>query len=207
MQSTLEENIVHPKLERIANILGFVGWSSLWVQAGFGAASILMLLFAITGRSFNQAVTSTPGIPVAGYSQGTTPGSGVILFWAVCGVLVLLFSIFMAFRITRYAKRLRNPNSALHPKKAEVMQLLKIAAIAGFVGMLLTIIGSGSSLGVLLAKSITQPQGVAVYDPTRIIRPIDIFAAIANMSGIIAHFIGTAAAGGLFIWLHPELYK
>lgn len=205
MQSTLEENTVHPKLERISNILRFVGWASLWVQAGFGAASILMLLFAITGRSFNQAVTPTPGIPVAAYTQGTTPGSGVIIFWAVCGVLVLLFSVFMAFRITRYAKRLRNPDSALHPKKVELMQLLKIAAIAGFVGMLLTIIGTGSSLSVLLAKSITVPQGVAIYDPTRSIRPIDIFGAIANMSGIMSHFIGTSAAAGLFIWLHPEL--
>ncbi len=205
MESTLETNIVHPKLERIANILRFVGWSSLWVQVGFGAAAILMLLFAITGRSFNQAVTPIPGVPVTSYTQGTTPGSGVIIFWAICGVLVLLFSVFMAFRITRYAKRLRNPDSALHPKKAEVMQLLKIAAIAGFVGMLLTIVGTSSSFSVLLAKSITQPQGVAIYDPTRIIRPIDIFAAIANMSGIIAHFIGTSAAAGLFIWLHPEL--
>lgn len=206
MQSTLEENTVHPKLERISKVLGIVGWSSLWVQAGFGAASILMLLFAITGRSFNQAVTPRPGVPVAGgYTQGTTPGSGGIIFWAVCGVLVLLFSVFMAFRITRYAKRLRNPDSAVHPKKAELMQLLKIAAIAGFIGMLLTIIGSSSSLSVLLAKSITEPQGVAIYDPTRTIRPIDIFGAIANMSGIVSHFIGTSAAAGLFIWLHPEL--
>jgi hypothetical protein len=205
MQSTLEENTLHPKLERISKVLGFVGWSSLWVQTGFGAASILMLLFAITGRSFNQAVTPRPGVPVTGYTQGTTPGSGGIIFWAVCGVLVLLFSVFMAFRITRYAKRLRNPDSAVHPKKAELMQLLKIAAIAGFIGMLLTIIGSSSSLSVLLAKSITEPQGVAIYDPTRTIRPIDIFGAIANMSGIISHFIGTSAAAGLFIWLHPEL--
>jgi hypothetical protein len=58
---------------------------------------------------------------------------------------------------------------------------------------------------VLLSKSIAQPQGVAIYDPTRIIRALDIFVAIANMRGIAAHFVGTGASAGLFIWLHPEL--
>lgn len=40
---------------------------------------------------------------------------------------------------------------------------------------------------MLLSKSIAQPQGVAIYDPTRIIRALDIFVAIANMSGIAPH--------------------
>jgi Protein of unknown function (DUF3611) len=198
MQSTLETNTANPKLERIANILRFTGWATVWLQLGLGAASVLMLLFAITGRNFTQAVTPTPGIPIPTYTQGTTPGVGVSIFWAVCGILALLFS-------TRYAKRLRNPNPQVHPQKAQVMQLLQVAAIAGFVGMLLFIIGSLSGLGVLLAKSIAQPQGVAIYDPNRLIRSLDVFVAMANVIGIATHFVGTAASGGLFVWLHPEL--
>lgn len=204
MQSTLQSNTINPDLERIANILRFAGWVSLWVQIGFGAASALMLLFAITGRNFSQAVAPVPGYPV-NLNRGGTPGTGVSIFWAVCGILALLFSIYLAFRLTRYARLLRNPNPELHPKKAQVMQLLRIAVIAGFVGMLLTIIGTSVGLGVLLAKSIAQPQGVAIYDPNRIIRSLDIFVAMANMNGVIAHFIGTGFGAGLFIWLHPQL--
>ncbi|MFL9449620.1 DUF3611 family protein [Tolypothrix bouteillei VB521301_2] len=206
MQNTLEDNTVHPKLEKIANILRLVGWTSLCAQLALGAAAGLMVIFAISGRNFNQTLTPpTPGVGVNTYNPGITPGIGAGIFWAVCGNLTLLFTLYLAFRITRFAKRLRNPNIELHPKKAEVMQLLKIAVIAASAGMLLFIIGGASALGLLLAKSIAQPQGVAIYDPARIIRSLDIFVAMANMSGIIAHFVGTIASVGLFIWLHPEL--
>lgn len=207
MQTQSEVSTLNPKKERVINVLRLVGWVSLWLQVGLGATSFLLLVFAITGRNFTQAVTPTPGAPgvgVATYTQGTTPGVGISIFWAVCGILALLFSIYLAFRLTRLAKRLRNPNPELHPKKAEVIQLLRIGIIAGFVGMLLTILGGGSGLSVLLAKSISQPQGVAIYDPNRIIRPLDIFVAMANMNGIAAHFIGTVACLGLFNWLHRE---
>ncbi|MBW4511532.1 MAG: DUF3611 family protein [Scytonematopsis contorta HA4267-MV1] len=205
MESTLGVKTVNPNLEKIANILRFVGWGSLWVQLALGAASVIMILFTITGRNFSQAVAPTAGVPVPTYSQGTVPGVGTSIFWAVSGILVLLFSIYLAFRITRYAKRLRDPNPALHPKKVEVMGLLRIAVITGFVGMLIFLVGSLSGLGVLLAKSIAQPQGIAIYDPTRIIRSLDVFVAMANVNGIATHFVGTAASAGLFIWLHPEL--
>ncbi|PMB08273.1 hypothetical protein CEN49_10415 [Fischerella thermalis CCMEE 5273] len=205
MQAQSEVYTLNPKIERIANILRLVGWVSFWLQLGLGAASALMLIFAISGRNFSQAVAPTPGVPVPTYTQGTTPGIGISIFWGICGILALLFTLYLAFRITRFSKRLRNPDPALHPHKAEVMKVLRVAVIAGFVGMLLTILGGGSGLGVLLSKSIAQPQGVAIYDPNRIIRSLDIFVATASMTGITAHFIGAVASLGLFNWLHPEL--
>jgi hypothetical protein len=205
MQTQSEVHTLNPKIERIANILRLVGWVSLWLQLGLGATSVLMLIFAISGRSFSQAVTPAPGLPIRTYTQSTTPGLSISIFWGICGILAILFTLYLAFRLTRFAKRLRNPNPALHPPKAEVMKILRVAVIAGFVGMLLTILGTGSSLGVLLSKSIAQPQGVAIYDPNRVIRSLDIFVAMASMSGITAHFVGTVASLGLFNWLHPEL--
>lgn len=209
LQSSADVSTVNPKILKIANILRFTSWFSLWMQVGLGAVSALTLLFAVSGRNFNQAAAPVPGAGVGAYNptynQGTTPGVGISIFWAVCAILALLFCVYLAFRITRYGKRLGNSNSELHPKKVEVMQLLKIAVIAGLIGMLLAIFGGVSSLSVLLSKSIAQPQGVAIYDPTRIIRALDIFVAIANMSGIVANFVATGTSAGLFIWLHPEL--
>ncbi len=206
MQAQSEVQTLNPKLERIANILRLVSWVSLWLQLGLGAASTLMFIFAISGRQFSQAIAPTPGVPLANnYRQATTPGLGISIFWGVCGILALLFTIYLAFRITRFARRLRNPNPTLHPRKADVMKVLRVAVIAGFVGMLLTIFAGGSALGVLLSKAIAQPQGVAIYDPNRIIRTLDVLVATAGVTGITAHFVGTVASLGLFNWLHPEL--
>lgn len=202
MQTTSTPEI-NPKQERIANILRLGGWASFWLQLALGAACVLLLIFAVSGRSFNQAVTNdvvVPGVRAATQNtDSTTPGLGISMFWAGCGILALLLGIYVAFRLTRFGRRLRNPNPEIHPKKAEVMKILRIGVIVGLIGILLTILGGGSSLGVLLAKSVAQPQGVAIYDPTRIIRPLDIFVAMANMCGIAAHFIGTITTLGLVV--------
>mgnify|MGYP002780796667 CR=1 FL=1 len=80
--------------------------------------------------------------------------------------------------------------------------MLRLGVITGLIGMLLTILGMGATIGVLLAKSIAQPQGVAIYDPNRIIRSLDVFVAAANTTGVAAHFVGVVVSLGMFNWLH-----
>ncbi len=204
MQS-VERQSLESKLEKVGNVLRLTGWIGLSAQIGFGVISLLMIMFAIAGRNFSQA-TALPGRVAPGIAvpvtQGVTPGIGIGIFWAVCGILALLAGIYLAFRQTRFAKRLRHADTMKHPTKAEVMTVLRLGAIAGLVGMLLTILGGGATLGVLFSKSIAQTQGVAIYDPNRAIRSIDIMVAMANMSGITAHFVGTVASLSVFEWLH-----
>lgn len=204
MQS-VERQSLESKLENIGNVLRLTGWIGLVAQIGFGAVALLMLMFAIAGRSFSQTAALPPGtVPgvVANVNRGTTPGIGIGIFWAVCGILALLVGIYFAFRQTRLSRRLRHADTMKHPAKSEVMSVLRLGAIVGLVGMLLTILGGGATLGVLLSKSIAQPQGVTIYDPTRVIRSIDIMVVMANMSGIAAHFVGTVASLSVFEWLH-----
>ncbi|NDJ18141.1 DUF3611 family protein [Myxacorys almedinensis] len=213
MQTTIREesDSLTAKLDRVGSILRWVGWSGVWVQLGLAVVAGVMLSFAIAGRNFNQAVMTTPGgvagaVPGAAYNftDATTPGIGVGIFWAVCGILALLFSAYLAFKQTRFSRRLRNQNSAVHPGKSEVMKVLRLGIIVGFVGMLFTILGGSTTLGVLLSKTIAQAQGVTIYDPTRIIRSLDVFVAMANMVGIAAHFTGVIASIGTFNWLHHQ---
>lgn len=208
MQTATETNTFSAKLERVSNILRLVGWVGVWVQLALAAASALFLVLAVSGRNFNQAIAPTtqvaPGVAIGSGMSQTTPGIGIGIFWAIAGILALLFNVTLAFRQTRFAKRLRHPNSNLHPRKEQVMQALRLGIIVGLIGMLLTILGGGASLGVLLAKSIAQPQGVAIYDPNRIIRSLDVFVAMANMNGITAHFIATVASLSLFNWLYRQ---
>lgn len=206
MQTNLETATTDDKMKRVANVLRWTGWASFWIQLILLAAAGIMLMLAISGRSFNRAVTPEVGVGVAAvnYSEATTPGIGIGIFWAGCGILALLCGLFIAFRQTRLAKRLFKTNVLIHPQKSDVLQVLRWGVIAGLVGMFLSILGGGTTLGVLLAKSIAQPQGVAIYDPTRIIRSLDIFVATANMNEITAHFVGTVTSLGLINWLNRQ---
>ena len=204
MQNEVEIQPLNTRIEQIAVVLRIAGWSSFVIQTGLAAASSVLLLLAISGRTFNQAIVAPPGVPGTAITstQATTPGLGIGIFWAVCGIFVLLFGIYLAFRLVRFSKRLQNPDPLIHPKRAKVMQVLRLAALTGCAGMLLTILGTGTTIAVLLAKSVAQPQGVAIYDPNRIIRSLDVFVAAANTTGITAHFVGAIAALGVFYWLH-----
>lgn len=195
-----------PLLERIATVLRLGGWISFWVELILAALAATTVIFAATGRNFNQQLPALPGsVPgVAVPTPAATPGLGIGIFWAACGLVALVFNIYIAFRITRLARRLRNPNPNVHPKKSEVLQVLQIGVIAGLVGMLLTILGGGATLGILLAKSISQPQAIAIYTPARIIRSLDIFVALANMNGIAANFIATVSSLGLYKWIEHQ---
>ena len=201
----VEKQSLESKLEKIGNVLRLTGWIGLSAQIGFGAIALLMVVFALAGRNFSQATALspnvTPGIGV-NLNRGVTPGIGIGILWAVCGILALLAGIYLAFRQTRFAKRLRPADTMKHPAKSEVMKVLRLSAIVGLVGMLLTILGGGATLGVLFSKTVAQPQGVAIYDPIRVIRSSNIMVAMANRSGIAAHFVGAVASLSVFEWLH-----
>lgn len=187
-----------PQTKGMSRNLRLFNWLSFWLQLALGAAAILTLVFAITGRRFTQGYEPiAPGLGLTPLAQGTTPGIGIGIFWAVCALIVLLFNLYLAFRLTRLGKRLRHPNPALRPQLFQVRQILKLGVVMGLVGVLLALLGEGTTLGILLAKSVAQPQGVAIYDPTRIIRSLDIFVAIANMNGLTANFIAAVTPLGL----------
>ncbi|MBD2567212.1 DUF3611 family protein [Anabaena lutea] len=177
-----------PKLQDIAKTINLTGWLSFWVQLGLAVVSGLVLLFAITGRDF---------------AQQQNAGLGVGIFWGICGMLVLLFSVYWNFRYTRFGKRLANPNSTLHPSKAETVSMIRLGIIIGLVGMLLSIFGAGATVVVLVGKSVSQPPGVAITDPYRIIRAMDVFVEVANINGIAAHFVGTVAS----LWLLEQVHQ
>lgn len=190
MKTQSKSHSIPPTIQAIATNFRITGWISLCIQALIVIISGVALLFAISGRNFSDA----------GYA-----GTGIGIFWAVCGTITLCIGVYLAFRYTRIAKGLLAPNPDLHPKKADTVKLLRVGVIVGLVGMLLTILGAGATLGLLVQKSIALPQGGAVYnyDPTKLIRAFDIFVEMANVIGISAHFVGTVAS----LWLLDRVHN
>lgn len=178
-----------PATERqVSNVFRWVGRIAFWLELGLAIAAGLALLCAISGRNFGSA----------------EPGIGIGIFWGFAGGLFLVASIYLAFRYTRIAKQLASPNVELHPSKTDINKLLRMGAIGSLVGMLLCLIGGGATIGMLLAKSVSQPPGVTLTDPNNIIQAVDIFVAIANFIGISGHFVGASAALALLDWMGRE---
>ncbi|BAY19012.1 hypothetical protein NIES2109_51780 [Nostoc sp. HK-01] len=188
MQTETEAKTLAPSLHAIGNTIRWTGWITFWLQLGLAVVSGIAVLFASTGR---------------GFADQPNAGLGVGIFWAVCGIVALLFSVYWDFRYTRLGKQLENPNHALHPSKADTIAAIRLGLVVSLVGILLTLLGAGSTLGVLVAKSISQPPGVAITDPNKIIRALDVFVAVANINGITAHFFGAVAS----LWLLERVHK
>jgi hypothetical protein len=177
-----------PKIKDIAKTIRLTGLLTLWVQLGLIIVSSLSLLFASTGRDF---------------SQQPNPGLKIGIFWGICAILCLSFSVYWNYRYTRLGKRLLNANPTLHPSKAETVRTIKLGIIVSLVGILISILGAGATVGVLVAKAVSQPPGVAITDPFRIIRAMDVFVEVANINGIIAHFVGTVTS----LWLLEKVHQ
>jgi hypothetical protein len=173
---------------KIATQIRLTGWITLWVQLALALVCSLLLLFASPGREF---------------AQQPNPGLGIGVFWAVSVILLLLFSIFCDFRYTRIGRRLDNPKTSLHPSKADTTRAIRMGVIVGLLGILLSILGATTSVSVLVAKAVSQPPGVAITDPNKIIRALDVFIVVANINGIAAHFVGTVAS----LWLLEKVHQ
>jgi hypothetical protein len=174
------------QLQEIAQAFRLTGWISFWAQLVLGVVATVILGFA----SFSRDVASN--------QKGV--GTGLGIFFAVVAVITLGASIFWAFRYTRISRQLQSSNPNNRPRKADTIQLLRLGLSINLVGLLLSLVGAQAIVGALLAKSLTLPQaGVGVYqiDPSRIIRPLDIFVVQANTNTVAAHFAGLIGS----LWL------
>lgn len=165
-----------PTVQQVATSFRTIGWIGFWAQLGLAVVSSSVLLFAIADPNFNL--------------KASNPRSEVGLFFAASGLLVLGLSIYWAFRYTRIAKQLQTPNPATHPHKAEVIHILRQGSILNSVGMLLTLLGVETIVGTLIGKSLSQVEGLAIYNASQLVEPLDILVVQANINTIFAQFVG-----------------
>jgi hypothetical protein len=174
-------------IQEIAQTFRLTGWASFWAQLVLGVVAAVILGFA----------SLSPGVAAG---QQRNVGTGLGIFFAVIAVIALGASIFWAFRYTRISIQLQSSNHNNRPRKADTIQLLRLGLSINLVGLLVGLIGAQAIVGALVAKSLTLPQaGVGVYqvDPSRIIRPLDIFVVQANTNTVAAHFAGLIGS----LWL------
>lgn len=195
MTNQLDTDKLPATVQRVAFALRTVGWICFWVQLVLAVVAAIILLFAIPFAipSGTAAAAST--------SAGTSGG----VFFALCGLLVLGYSVYRAFRFTRLSRQLRSPANAVRPKKADTIKQVQFTLVSNLVGMLLTLVGAEAISGTLLAKSLAQPQALfgATVDLGRFIQPLDIFVVLANTHATVAHFVGIVGT----LWLLDRIHK
>jgi len=159
---------------------------SFWVQLLFGAVSGITLILAMLSRNLSE--------------QPNNPGIGFGIVLAIVGLVLLAFRIFWDFRYRLLGRRLQGGDIQFYPSKEDITQALRIGLNSSLVGLLIAFIASEETVGLVLAKTLAQPQALAT-NTENVIRSLDIFVTMANVNMIGAHFFGAVTSLGLLNWV------
>lgn len=179
-----------PTKQEFAGNLRVISRISYWIHLLLGTASGITLLLVVFSRSFTD--------------NSRNFFFGLSIFLAFAALVAVGFRVYWTVRYTRMAKRLQQPNPNLHPKREEIIRVLRIGLFVSLIGLVLAFVATEITTISVLAKSLAQPQGVAVYDPERIVRGMDLFLILADVNLIGAHIFGSVYSLGLLNWITKE---
>ncbi|MFM7578208.1 MAG: DUF3611 family protein, partial [Microcystaceae cyanobacterium] len=97
----------------------------------------------------------------------------------------------------------QNVDAPTHPRRADILKIIRWGLMVNLIGMGLAIIGAASISGIVLVKSLSIPQGTLAANPKQFVQSIDLLAIQANTNTIIAHFTGLLSS----LWLLDRLDK
>ncbi|BDV37316.1 DUF3611 family protein [Methylocystis bryophila] len=168
----------------LAQSFRFFGGAAFWLQLLLGIISGVLLGFGFAGR------TISPGETVFGDA----------IYWAVGALAILVLTTLLAFKYMKTAGGIRkDPAGYLSRDHRWTFWFVIVGAVLSVLGLLDSFGGLGLSVALLIGKTMSQPPGIAITDPTKIIRALDIFVLLVNFSLLFAHFIGFGVAAWLRI--------
>ncbi|RMF24299.1 MAG: DUF3611 family protein [Cyanobacteria bacterium J083] len=180
-------NTLSPTVKEAYTNLKWAGRLGFWIQLVLGVISTVVLFLAI----------ATSG-------QSSTPGTGFGIFCAACGLVSLAIAIYFASRYGKIAKLLVT-GTLNRPTKASTIKIIQLGLIVNIVGMLLTILGAETIVGIVLKKSLALSPGVVGFgkSPEEFVTPLDLLIIQANTNTIAAHFAGIVTS----LWLLKKMNK
>ena len=164
-----------PVVEKVSNNLQRWGFWSFWLQLVLGVISTVTLLF------------STPALFE---TEEALQSIQFGVFCAFVAIILLVGCLVISFRYGKIGQRIQNPDPAMRPKKSETMQLIKIGLMMNLVGMLFSILGAETLVGLALAKLLTLSPQLIGSNPQQYVNSLDLLIIQANTNTIGAHFAG-----------------
>jgi hypothetical protein len=169
--------------QNLAKNLRLFGWIAFWLQSILALICGVLLEIATSGRAFSPAAAG---------------GFGDAIYWGVVGFLLLWLAIPLAFYCTRASRNiLARPDAYLNKIGVTSFWFLLASLLIGLLGVFIAFIGVALSISLLVVKTVSQPPGIAITDPSKIVRALDVFILIVNFDLLMAHFIGLGTA----LWL------
>jgi len=167
--------------QSLAHKLRFRGQAAFWVQLLLAILSVPLLAVGASGRTMSRG---------AGFGE---------IYCGALGLLLLFIGTLCMSYFKRAAKRvISSPGHYLGMEaKPTAFWFLGACAFTGILGTLVSFIGVGLSILLLIAKTVSQPPGIAITDPTKIVRALDVLVLMVNSSLLAAHAIGV----GVSVWL------
>jgi cytochrome b561 len=172
-------------VDNLTQSLRFFGKVGLWTQLIIALLSTPLLAFSYVGHTVSPNQTSM----------------GDTIYWATGGLVLLFLSIFFQSFYAGLAKVIRStPERYLGAgRRRNPFWFLAPSALVSMVGILASFVGIGLSVALLIGKTVSQPPGIAITDPQKIIRALDVFLLLTNFNLLFAHFIGGAITSWLTI--------
>jgi cytochrome b561 len=180
-KSSIASILAQRLAQRLAKNFCLFGWIEFSLQSILAIVTALLLEFATSGRAFS------PG--VAGY--------GDAVYWGICGFILLLFAVLLSFYYTRAARHIVSRPESYMSSGAIAFWFLFAGLLIGLLGVLISFTGVALSISLLIVKTVSQPPGIAITDPSKIVRALDVFVLLVNFILLMAHFIGA----GIALWL------
>lgn len=184
LDTSAPQNFAMMIADGLAQSFRFFGGAAFWIQLFIGVVSGLLLAFSYVGH------TVSPGATI--FSEG--------IYWAASSLALLLLSSLFCFRYMSAAVSIRSrPERYLAHDRRLAFWFVAVGGFVNFLGALDSFVGVGMSVALLVGKTVSQPPGIAITDPNKIIRALDIFTLLVNFNLLFAHFIGVGVAAWLSI--------
>jgi len=171
--------------------LRIFGWLGFWSQLCLGVVSVLLLVVTASSQYYSA---SSLHIRFLSWAQG--------VFWAHFATALLALTVIGFYYCTRLAKGLRgglDPTSCQH----RITRLVSGINFGSSLGLTIAILGTAFSIALLIAKTVAQPPGIAITDPQKIVRAVDVFVLLANFNIVVAHFVGILTC----LWMLNRVHR
>jgi hypothetical protein len=170
---------IPPAAEQAANLVGWGGWLAFWIQLVAAAVAGVMIVVAVVSRTMDDERVIWVGLSI---------------LFAIISLVTLCVSTYLAFRLTRMARRLALPQLTPTPSPQAVTQRITLTLYVSTAGLAVGLLGTEISALSLLAKTLAHPQGAALYAPQSTLRVLDVLVILINSGLALAHFCGQATS-------------
>lgn len=162
--------------------LRLTGWAVFWIQFVLAFFSAPLLLFGLAGRQIS------PDVHTIWHA----------IHWGFAGLGLLILALMLSLYYTRAARMIAGaPGAYLGETPSMAFGFLGASVVVNVLGVLVSFVGVFLSVVLLVGKTVSQPPGIAITDPNKIIRALDVFVLLVNINLLFANFIGAAAAAWL----------